>query len=49
MNTELNGVFISHQFIVISIKQYNFLYIVDLKSVIYRSRECLENKPFLPL
>ena len=58
MNTELNGVFISHQvyfmtiiktfFNLISIKQYNFLYIVDLKSVI-DLENVFKNRPFLPL
>ena len=37
--------FISHQ-VVISIKQYNILYIVDLKPVI---QNVLNNKPFLLL
>ena len=45
MNTEQNGVCISHQ-VVISIKQYNIWYIVDLKPVI---QNVLNNKPLLLL
>ena len=45
MSTEQNGVFISHQ-VVISIKQYNIWYILDLKPVI---QNVLNNKPLLLL
>ena len=45
----LFGVSVKREFtVVISIKQYNFLYIVDLKSVI-DLENVLKTKPFLPL